>query len=133
MQGQAKLDFTLEERYLTNNFVILYLDTSHMIDVVIKRGEDKKIKIDVTVESYSEKKAVLDYLKRDGRYNLKYYEHPKFYATVLSLKAEIKYIFINKIEFIEKITYTVHLPLKTKHEVRVPKNLQPKQLPIALR
>jgi hypothetical protein len=131
ISGQATLDFPLESRTLTNDFVIIYLDTTHMIDVSIVRGEAETLRIDARVESASGKKAILDYLKKDGRYNLKIYEHPKFYATVLSLKNEIKYIFINYAEFMEKITYFIYIPEGTEYEIRIPKNQQPKQMPIA--
>ena len=133
MSGQATLDFTLETRALTNDFVIIYLDTTHMIDVSIVRGEPETLRIDARVESTTGKKAILDYLKKDGRYNLKVYEHSKFYATVLSLQNEIKYIFINYAEFLEKITYSIYLPEGTKYEIRVPQKKQPKQMPIAAR
>ena len=132
-QAQASLDYIQAAQEMTNKHLIVYLDTTHLINITIKYTHEPTLEIHTKVDCPHGKKAVLDYLKRDGRYDLKIYEHSKFYATVLSMQKEFHYVFINDVEYQEKITYELTLPIGTTFDVRVPKSAKPKQMPIAIR
>lgn len=131
--AQATLEFVQESRTLTNKHVIIYLDTTHLIDVHINYINEPNLTIHTKVKCPHGKKAILEYLKRDGRYNLKIYEHSKFYATVISMTNEIRYVFINNNEYMESISYEIELPEGTTYDIRVPQSTQPKQMPIAVK
>ena len=49
------------------------------------------------------------------------------------MQKEFHYVFINDVEYQEKITYELTLPIGTTFDVRVPKSAKPKQMPIAIR
>jgi hypothetical protein len=128
--SQATLNYKQTAQTISNDHVIIYIDTTDNIVLEVKQSYADILAIDVCVKSVAGKKAILDYLKKDGRYKIKIYENPKFYATVLSMKNKNKHIFINNALFQEQITYTIHLPPETKYEVRTPK-IQQEQDPVA--
>ena len=128
--SQATLNYRQSSQSISNDYAILYIDTTDNIALEIKHSKDDLLTIDVCIKSVAGKKAVLDYLKKDGRYKLKIYENPKFYATVISMKNKNKDIFINNAVFQEQITYTISLPPETEYDVRVPK-AQEKTDPLA--
>ncbi|MDC0230713.1 hypothetical protein OAK19_02015 [Aureispira] len=128
--SQATLNYRQVTQTISNDYVIIYIDTTDNIVLDFKQSYDDMLTIDVDVKSITGKKAILDYLKKDGRYKLKIYKNPKFYATVLSVKNNNKHIFINNSLFQEQITYTFHLPPETRYDIRIPKKQQDQE-PVA--
>jgi hypothetical protein len=131
--AQATLSYAQTVQSMTNKHLIVYLDTTHLIDVVVTYTDEQNLEIHTNIHCPHGKKAVLEYLKRDGRYDLKIYEHSKFYATVLSMEKEFHYVFINDTEYQENIIYHLSLPKGTTYDIKVPKTGKPKQMPIAVR
>ena len=65
-QAQASLDYIQAAQEMTNKHLIVYLDTTHLINITIKYTHEPTLEIHTKVDCPHGKKAVLDYLKRES-------------------------------------------------------------------
>lgn len=121
INGQSEIEYSQRESYISNDKLIIYLDTIDFAKVIIKESPNTNLSINVKISGASGKKGVLEYLKKTGRYQLDLYEDENFYASVLSLKNKNHEIFINGNALQDRVIYTLFIPENIQYVIKLPR------------